>query len=125
MRLFLCDDNPEYRMLARLVLEEAAHEIVGEAGDGVEAEEQAPALTPDVVLLDLNMPRRNGYEALPRLRELLPDSKIVVLTTGRAQEERERALTAGADGFIVKPDSVFDLAGELRRAVDTPPQRGG
>jgi DNA-binding NarL/FixJ family response regulator len=123
MRLFLCDDNPEYRMLARLVLEEAAHEIVGEAGDGVEAEEQAPALTPDVVLLDLNMPRRNGYEALPRLRELLPDSKIVVLTTGRAQEERERALTAGADGFIVKPDSVFDLAGELRRAVDTP-QRG-
>jgi DNA-binding NarL/FixJ family response regulator len=125
MRLFLCDDNPEYRMLARLVLEEAAHEIVGEAGDGVEAEEQAPATTPDVVLLDLNMPRCNGYEALPRLRSLLPDSKIVVLTTGRAEEERERALRAGADGFIVKPASVFDLVDELRRAVEPPPLRGG
>ena len=122
MRLFLCDDNPEYRMLARLVLEEAAYEVVGEAGDGLEAEERAPGTAPDVILLDLNMPRRNGYEALPRLRELLPDSKIVVLTTGRAEDERARALSAGADGFLVKPARIFDLADQLCRALE--PVRG-
>lgn len=116
MRLFLCDDNPEYRALARAVLE-PRHEIVGEAGDGVEALELAPKASPDLVLLDLNMPRMGGYEALPRLREILPDAKIVVLTSGRAEDEQGRAIEAGADAFLVKPASILALADAVEIAM--------
>jgi DNA-binding NarL/FixJ family response regulator len=64
------------------------------------------------------MPRMNGHEALPLLRDALPEStKIVVLTSGRAEDERERALAGGADGFVVKPESVFALGAELRCAL--------
>ena len=112
MKLFLCDDNLEYRKLMRLVLEEE-HEIVGEAGDGQEAIERAPAADPEVVLLDLNMPRMNGWEALPELRRVVPDTKIVIVTTSGAEDERDRALAAGVDGYIVKPDSVFSLTEQL------------
>ena len=117
MRLFICDDNEQYRTLARMVLEMAGHEIVGEAGDGEQALEQAPATDPDVLLLDLNMPKMGGFEALPHLRELLPGSKILILTTGQALQERQRALDSGADGYIVKPDRVFTLDDEIQAAL--------
>jgi DNA-binding NarL/FixJ family response regulator len=116
MRLFLCDDNPGYRTLTRIVLERD-YDVVGEAGDGAEAIQLAPAASPDVLLLDLNMPRMGGQEALPTLRRLLDRTKIIILTTGRAPHERQEALDAGADGYIVKPDSVFSLPDELRRVL--------
>jgi DNA-binding NarL/FixJ family response regulator len=117
MRLFLCDDNAQYRRLARMAFERAGHEIVGEAGDGQEALDRAPQAGVDVLLLDLNMPRLNGLDALPRLRAALPAASIVVLTTGHAPDERRRALEAGADAFIVKPDRVFSLGDELSAAL--------
>jgi two-component system, chemotaxis family, chemotaxis protein CheY len=116
MRVFLCDDNDGYRALTRIVLQEQ-HEVVGEAADGVEAIELAPGTRPDVLLLDLNMPRLGGMDALPQLRGLLGSTKIIILTTGRTDDERRRALEAGADGFIVKPESVFSLPEELQRAL--------
>jgi len=119
MRVFLCDDNAEYRALARAVLRDT-FEIVGEAGDGGEAIERAPHARPDVLLLDLNMPRVDGYEALPRLREVLPDTKIVVLTSGQAIDEEARSLAAGAHAFIAKPQSVLTLATELEAALRAP-----
>jgi two-component system chemotaxis response regulator CheY len=117
MRLFLCDDNAQYRLLTRHVLERAGHEIVGEAADGQEAIERAPELEPEVLLLDLNMPGLNGWDALPRLRNLLPRTKLVVLTTGRAPDERHRVLDAGADGFIVKPARITALEDELEASL--------
>lgn len=117
MRLFLCDDNAQYRQLARLALEKAGHEIAGEAGNGQEALERAPAAAADIVLLDLNMPVMNGLDALPHLRATLPGARIVVLTTGQAPEERHRALAAGADATIVKPERIFTLADELHTTL--------
>ena len=117
MKLFICDDNVEYRTLIKMVLEIAGHEIVGEAGDGEEAVTHAPSTAPEVVLLDLNMPNMSGFEALPQLRELLPSCKILILTTGHAPQERQRALEAGADGFIVKPARVFALDEEIQAAL--------
>ena len=116
MRLFLCDDNEPYRRLVRMVMAES-HEIVGEASDGVEVLERAPALTPDVVLLDLNMPRMNGHEALPRLREAMPQGKIVVLTSALGTDDEARAMAAGADAYIAKPASIFSLPDELASAL--------
>lgn len=117
MKLFICDDNEQYRALIKMVLELAGHEIVGEAGDGDEVLAQAPTAEPDVVLLDLNMPRMSGFEVLPHLRERLPATKILILTTGQAPQERQRALEAGADGFIVKPARVFSLDDEIQAAL--------
>ena len=118
MRLFLCDDNAQYRELARLVLQRAGHEIVGEAGDGAEAIERAARCAPDVVLLDLNMPNVGGLEALPRLRAALgAETTILILTTGQDPRERGMCLDAGADAFLVKPQRVFSLGDELRAAL--------
>ena len=69
------------------------------------------------MLLDLNMPVVNGFEALPELRRRLPEAKVFILTTGQAPQERERALDAGAHGFIVKPERVFTLDDALRGAL--------
>lgn len=117
MRVFLCDDNAQYRQLARLALEQAGHEIAGEAGNGEEALDRAPSAAPDIVLLDLNMPVMNGLTALPRLRATLPGARIVVLTTGQAPDERHQALSAGADAFIVKPERILTLGDDLRAAL--------
>jgi DNA-binding NarL/FixJ family response regulator len=117
VRLFLCDDNAQYRQLARLALEQAGHEIAGEAGNGEEALDRAPAAAADVVLLDLNMPVMNGLEALPHLRATVPSARIVVLTTGQRADERRRALAVGADAVIVKPERIFTLADELSTAL--------
>ena len=116
LRIFLCDDNPHYRKLSRVVLEEL-HEIVGEASDGAEAVALAPAAAPEVVLLDLKMPGVGGYEALPHLRDVLPAAKIIILTSGRADDELLRAKAAGADGFVSKPRSVFELPDAMAKAV--------
>ena len=116
MRVFICDDNRDYRTLIKLVLTDP-FEIVGEAADGLEAIEQAPGADPDVLLLDLNMPKMGGFEALPHLRAQLPGTKILVLTTGQAPKERQQALESGADGFIVKPDRVFALDDEIKAAL--------
>ena len=117
MRLFLCDDNPDYRYLARVALEQAGHTIVGEAADGDEAVAHAGATEPDVLLLDLNLAGRSGLDALPSLREAVPGARIVVLTSGQASDERARSLAAGADGFIAKPARIFTLGDELRAAL--------
>lgn len=117
MRLFLCDDNPHYRQLARIALERAGHEIAGEAGNGREAIERAPAVAPDIVLLDLNMPVMDGIDALPRLRETLPQARIVVLSTGQGPDEHRRALEAGAHAIVAKPDRILTLADELLAAL--------
>jgi len=117
VRLFLCDDNAQYRQLARLAFEQAGHEVVGEAANGAEVLDRAPAAEADGVLLDLTMPGLSGLEALPQLRATLPGARIVVLTTGQAPDERRRALTAGADALIVKPERIFTLGDELRTAL--------
>jgi DNA-binding NarL/FixJ family response regulator len=118
LRVLIVDDHPGFRARARALLESEGFEVVGEAGDGDEAVARAPECAPEVVLLDLNMPKVNGFEALPRLRDALgPETAIVVLTTGQAPDERRLALAAGADGFIVKPERVFTLDERLRGAL--------
>src|SRR4051794_13153966 len=110
-RVFHADDEPTYRSLVRVVLSESDgdYEFVGEASDGLEAIENAPSLKPDLVLLDIQMPGMNGLEALPRLRELLPDTKIVALTTVWRRAFAEHFRTLGGDAFLEKPRNVMRL----------------
>jgi DNA-binding NarL/FixJ family response regulator len=117
-RIFLCDDTAEYRALVRTVLNaESDLEVVGEACSGRECIDDAPALHPDVVLLDLNMPGMHGFEALPLVREAAPEAQVVILTTDDKPEAADTAQRLGATALIRKPRNVFDLPGCVRESV--------
>lgn len=113
-RLFLCDDDANYRELLRFVFQDSEHEVVGEGGDGQACIDTVAASAAEIVLLDINMPGMSGFEALPGLREAAPDAKIIILTSARAVDEEQRAINLGADGFIEKPMNIFALPHDLR-----------
>lgn len=117
-RLFLCDDDSNYRALLRVLFEHSEHVVVGEGCDGQDCLDQAGGSNAEVVLLDLNMPRMSGIAALPGLREAMPDAKIIVLSSASAATEKQRVMNLGADGFIEKPMNALALQHELRDALD-------
>ena len=86
--------------------------VIGEASDGLDAVEQAKELQPDLILLDLSLPKLNGMEA-GRIRKLCPHSKIIFLSQDRAPEIVQGALSLGAAGFLLKSDAT-----ELPLAID-------
>lgn len=102
LKVYLCDDVPEFRALMRGVLAtETDMEIVGEAGDGKAGVRGVAALHPDVVL-DLSMPELDGLQALPLMRESVPDVRVVVLSGVSAPSVRDQALAQGADAYVQK-----------------------
>lgn len=114
-RVLVVDDAANLRELISLLLElEDDFEVVGTAGDGEQALAQAAALRPDVVLLDLAMPVMDGMQALPHLRALLPDSRIVVFSGFEDPALVAAAKEAGADGYVDKGLPVTQLVGRLR-----------
>jgi DNA-binding NarL/FixJ family response regulator len=116
-RVFLCDDAPDYRTLVRAVLQPLGADIVGEADDGRTCIEQVAEADPEIVLLDLKMPGMTGLAALPRLTELVPDARIVVLSTAPASEYEQRTLDLGAVAYVQKPRDIFTLPDALRAAL--------
>ena len=115
IRVLLVDDHALIRVGFRLVLESAGDiEVVGEAGDGRTALEQAAALRPDVVLMDVRMPNLNGIDATARLVEARPEARVLILTTFDLDEYAFAALRAGASGFLLKDVAPVDLIGAVR-----------
>jgi CheY-like chemotaxis protein/ketosteroid isomerase-like protein len=118
-RILICDDDASYRALLRVVLEQDDdHEVAGEARDGRECIDRAGELRPEVILLDLNMPRMSGVEALPVLRDLLPETKIVALTTARAMDNEQEFVDLGGVAFIEKPHEILALRPALERVLE-------
>lgn len=116
IRLLLADDEAMVRKGLRLVLEtEDDLQVVGEATDGYEAIEEARRLRPDVVLMDVRMPRMDGVEAC---RQLVDESgtKVVVLTTFDLDEHLFAAVRAGASGFLLKASPPEELVTAIRAA---------
>ncbi|HSL57467.1 MAG TPA: response regulator transcription factor [Acidimicrobiales bacterium] len=108
-RVLVCDDHPLFRRGVVTSLEDGGVDVVAEAADGVEAVELAMAHAPDVVLMDLRMPRAGGVEATAELRRLRPDARIVVLTVGDDLDELADAIRAGARGWLRKEESADQL----------------
>jgi DNA-binding NarL/FixJ family response regulator len=111
LRLLIADDHPAFRAGLRLLLESLEDvEVVGEAGTGGEVVEQAQALQPDVVVMDLQMPEMGGIEATRAIVQRAPDANVLVLTMFEDEDSVFAALRAGARGYILKGAGQEELA---------------
>ncbi|MER7275724.1 response regulator transcription factor [Dactylosporangium sp. NPDC000244] len=119
IRVVVADDQRVVREGLALVLGLLPDvEVVGAAGDGAEAVDLAVALRPDIVLMDLRMPRCDGVEATRRLRERAPEVRVVVLTTYSDDRSVLEALRAGAKGYLTKEAGGEEIQAALRRVLD-------
>lgn len=115
IRVLLVDDQRLMREGLRTLLElEEGIEVCGEAGDGQEALQAYEQLQPDVVLMDIRMPRMNGVEAIRRIQMRWPDARLIILTTFDDQEYVFEGLRAGALGYLLKDVSGQELANAIR-----------
>jgi len=144
IRILITDDHAVVREgLRTLIGTEPGMEVIGDAADGVEAVEIACALKPDVILMDMVMPRMGGLEAIQKIKEQCPDAQVLVLTSFSDDETVFPAIKAGALGYLLKntppdrllsairdvhqgnpsmsPDIANKLMSELQRKSDLPP----
>jgi NarL family two-component system response regulator YdfI len=118
IRVLIADDHLIVREGLRLILETAEEfELVGEAGDGAQAVELAKELEPDVVLMDLQMPKMDGLTAIEQIRAQQPDAAIVILTTFNEDDRMIRGLRAGALGYLLKDTDRETLLNTIRAAA--------
>lgn len=118
IRVMITDDHLIVREGLRLILETADDiEVVGEAVDGAECLELVPSFTPDVILMDLQMPRMDGITAIEHLRKDSPDIAIVILTTYNEDDLMIRGLQAGARGYLLKDSSRESLLDTIHAAA--------
>jgi len=110
VRILLVDDHPVVRHGLRALLGmQPEWEIVDEAEDGSEAVDKAQRLNPDVVLLDISMPRMSGLEACRVIHKTVPTTEILILTQHDSPQMLREALDAGARGYVVKSHAARDL----------------
>jgi DNA-binding NarL/FixJ family response regulator len=110
LTVLIVDDYEPFRRMTRLVLEEMQDvQIIGEACDGLEAIQKAEELHPDLILLDIGMPKLNGIKAARSLLTTVPHSKIVFLSQETSTDIVEEALRLGAFAYVAKVDAARDL----------------
>jgi len=103
IRVLAVDDHPLIRAgIATLFLHESDMQLVGEASNGHEAVAQFRECRPDVTLMDLQMPKMDGFEAITAIRDEFPEARIIVLTTYAGDVQAVRAMEAGAQGYLLK-----------------------
>ncbi|HKU00825.1 MAG TPA: response regulator transcription factor [Paraburkholderia sp.] len=122
IRILLIDDHTLFRSgVSALLQRQPDLEVVGEASDGVEGIKRAQQHTPDVILLDLNMPGLSGLETLQLLVQDLPDTAVVMLTVSEDADELTAAMRAGARGFLLKSIDAEALVVAIRKAATGQP----
>ncbi len=118
IRVLIADDQPLFRRGLNVVLgTEERIEVVAEAEDGEDAIAKAEEFAPDVVLMDVRMPRVNGIEAARTIRERVPSTKILMLTVSDEDQDLFEAIKAGASGYLLKEVSVEEVAESVRGVV--------
>jgi DNA-binding NarL/FixJ family response regulator len=118
-RVLVVDDQELFRRgLTMLLRAEDGIEVVGEAGDGVEGVALAASTAPDVVLLDIRMPKRSGIEACQEIKEAVPAAKIIMLTSSDEEADLYEAVKSGASGYLLKDSSIDEVAQAVRVVAD-------
>jgi DNA-binding NarL/FixJ family response regulator len=116
--VLIVDDHPVVRGgLNTALSSQQDMRVLGEAGDGIEAEEKALALKPDVIMMDINMPRRNGLESMLRIKQKLQDVKILFLTVSEQEDDLIKAMRFDSDGYLLKRTDIKDIISAIRRVV--------
>ena len=119
IRVAVVDDQELFRRgLIMLVSAEDDIEVVGEASDGDEATELAAAMVPDVVLMDVRMPKRSGIEACRTIKQVAPSAKIIMLTVSDEEGDLYDAIKNGASGYLLKDASIDQVAQAIRVVAD-------
>ena len=119
-RILVADDASFMRQMIREIVEAQGHEVVGEASDGDEVVEEFKRLHPDVVTMDIVMPRRSGIDAVKSLVEIDPGARGVVCSARGPASLLKEALQAGAKDFIVKPCKPDAVSATLAKVVEKP-----
>ena len=115
IRVLVCDDHDLFRKGLRMVLEaEEDIVVVAEAADGEQAVARVEELAPDVVLMDVRMPRMGGIDATRVIRQLFPTTRIIVLTVSDEEDDLYGAVKAGANGYLLKEVSIEEVADAVR-----------
>jgi DNA-binding NarL/FixJ family response regulator len=118
IRVLIADDQAVFRRGLDAVLgAEEGIQVVSEAADGEAAVARAAEVAPDVVLMDIRMPRLNGIEATRRIRELLPSTRILMLTVSDEEDDLYEAIRAGANGYLLKDISAEEVADAIHAVV--------
>jgi two-component system chemotaxis response regulator CheY len=117
-RILIADDASFMRQMIREIVEEAGHQVVAEASDGIEAIEQFKKHRPDVVTMDIVMPRRSGIDAVKGILESDPTACVVMCSALGQETLVQEALQAGARDFIVKPFKPDAVTATLRKVIE-------
>lgn len=119
IRVLVVDDQQLFRRgLTMLLAVEPGLEVVGEAGDGVEGTTLAETAAPDVVLLDVRMPKKSGIEACLAIKQSVPSAKIIMLTVSDEEADLYEAVKSGASGYLLKDSSIEEVAQAIRVVAD-------
>jgi DNA-binding NarL/FixJ family response regulator len=119
IRVAVVDDQELFRRgLTMLLGVEEDIEVVGEAGDGVAATELAASAVPDVILMDVRMPKRSGIEACVAIKEVAPTARIIMLTVSDEEADLYDAVKNGASGYLLKDSSIDEVAQAIRVVAD-------
>ena len=115
----MVDDQELFRRgLTMLLAVEPGLEVVGEAGDGAEGVTLAESAAPDVILLDVRMPKKSGIEACLAIKESVPSAKIIMLTVSDEEADLYEAVKSGASGYLLKDSSIEEVAQAIRVVAD-------
>lgn len=118
IKIMIVDDNIATCENLRCLLElEPDMKVVGEANDGAAALDMAKRLTPDVILMDINMPVLDGIQATEKITTQLPDIAVIVLSIQGEEEYLKKAFEAGAKGYLTKPPDSLELVNEVYRVL--------
>jgi DNA-binding NarL/FixJ family response regulator len=119
IRVLVVEDYESWRRYFSTLLpkDEGLH-VIGEVSDGLEAIQKAEELQPDLILLDIGLPRLNGIEAARRIRRVSPASKILFVSENRSADVAEEALNTGAGGYVLKSDAESELLLGIRAVLE-------
>ena len=117
MKVLITDDTAFMRMTLKNVIEKNGYEVVGEAGDGEDAVAKYQELRPDLVTMDITMPKMDGITAIKEIRKINPDARIIVCSAMGQKPMVIEALNAGAKDFLVKPFDAERVIEALRKAA--------